>query len=70
MNKLPNTSRLFKPGRTRAKPGALDAADLGTCFGLEVSLDQSDEAPAEPTTPAQRASGWLRRLTSRQRTPG
>ena len=68
MNKPDSTSRLFKLGRTRARPAALDAADLGTCFGLEVSLDQPDEAPPESGTTAQRAGGWLRRLASRQRT--
>jgi len=69
MNKLLSTSRLFKLGRARTTPDTLDAADLGTCFGLEVSLDQCDEVPAEPATKAQRAGGWLRRLTWRQRTP-
>jgi hypothetical protein len=69
MNKLPSTSRLFKLGRARARPDSLDAADLGTCFGLEVSLDQCDLVPAEAATTAQRAGGWLRRLASRQRAP-
>jgi hypothetical protein len=67
MNKLPSSTRLFKLGRARATPVELDAADLGTCFGLEVSMDQPAEVPAESPGKAQRAGGWLRRLASRQR---
>lgn len=42
-----------------------DAADLGTCIGLEFSLDQ----PAAPTRAAPSpavSTGWVRRLASRR----
>lgn len=44
-----------------------DAADLGTCIGLDASLDtlpwqpEPDPAPAPATRP-----GWLRRLAPRK----
>jgi hypothetical protein len=65
MSKLPTTRKLFRLGRARSLPAELDPADLGTAFGLDMSLDQPDELPA--AAPVPRRAGWLRWLTSRHR---
>jgi len=57
---------LFQRLLARPAPTFDDAADLGTCFGLEVSLDQQDEAP-QPAAEPPRSASWVRRLTSRGR---
>ncbi len=40
-----------------------DPADLGTAFGLDLSMMQAAPEPA----PAERRPGWVRRLTTRRR---
>ena len=72
MNALPLPMRLlhFLRGRDRPPIGC-EAADMGTSFGLEMSLDQNSEPPPR----ARRGStglnevhtGWLRRLAQRYR---
>jgi hypothetical protein len=47
--------RPFRPARPHT-PVELDAADLGTCFGLEMSLDQPPVA--EVPVAARRAPWW------------
>jgi hypothetical protein len=49
--------------RTRRAPVAVDPADMGTCFGLEMTLTVPvAEAPA----PAPQARSWWQRLSSRK----
>lgn len=41
----------------------LDPADLGTCFGLELSL--ADEGPLPPVSPPPARAGWFARRAAR-----
>lgn len=45
--------RLFRWARTRPEPGAIDAADVGTAFGMELSIDEasSNDAASKPDRP-------------------
>jgi hypothetical protein len=45
--------RLFRWPRVPAEPGAVDAADMGTAYGMELSIDEANgnSATAEPDTP-------------------
>ncbi len=61
--KTPPPPRWFSHWRVAQRPAAIDAADLGTCFGLDVSLDEVPEAPASPR-PAR--PGWLQRWRARR----
>jgi hypothetical protein len=59
MNTPDQASRWLRPFRP-ARPHTVvehDAADLGTCFGLEMSLDQPPAA-AETTAATRRAPWW------------
>ncbi|MDE2397449.1 MAG: hypothetical protein KGM91_18605 [Burkholderiales bacterium] len=56
------------PGRwfARARPDLPDAADLGTSFGLDLSLDPLALEDAAPSPVANRCGrSWVQRLTSR-----
>lgn len=62
MNTAPSTLRSFLLGRTRRlAPVPDDPADMGTCFGLEMSL-----RPFEPAPPAPPASHWWQRWGARK----
>lgn len=67
MNKASRTPGLFQRLIARPAPVDLDAADMGTAFGLEISLDQPALPPLAP--PAARAPGWMQRLSGRAKTP-
>ena len=56
---------LFQRLLTRPAPQEYDAADMGTCFGLEMSLDQPDVAVLPPQATPGRARGWVQRLAGR-----
>ena len=56
---------LFRRWLARPVEHDLDAADLGTCIGLELSLDQPPE-PSE-TPPGVPGQGWIQRLKARSR---
>jgi len=61
--------RLFRFLRSRPAVKQDDAADMGTAFGLEMSLDQSefdDEPKAQVGAPTR---GWLSRLIGRRAGP-
>jgi hypothetical protein len=66
MNHRPKPSRLFGFGRRGRAAAALDAADLGTAFGLEVSLDQPPLAAAVAQADPGTRTGWLRRIAARR----
>jgi len=65
MGKSNTTSGLFQRLLARPAPALLDAADYGTAFGLEISLDQPDEDPVPAAPTPWRAPTWVQRLTSR-----
>ncbi len=44
-----------------AAPSVADAADLGTCFGLDLSLTPTP-LPAPPAAALQPSTGWTRLL--------
>lgn len=60
MNPASTTNRFLRFGRSTPKPAALDPADMGTCFGLEMTLDPSPVKPAGEGSPA--ARHWWQRL--------
>lgn len=62
MNPASTTNRLFRFGRSARKPAALDPADMGTCFGLEMTLDAPQAKPASETSPDSRH--WWQRLAA------
>lgn len=55
--------------RRRAQPEAVvadvDPADMGTCFGLEMSLDVVRQA-ADPASPAAEPAPWWERAGARK----
>ena len=68
MDKSNKTGGLFQRMRSRPAPTAADAADLGTCIGLEYSLCEAAEAPG-PAPEAARRPGWIERFTNRGKAP-
>lgn len=58
--------RWFAPWRAR-HPASVDAADHGTAFGLDMSLDD-DPPEAAPAPVLDRRPGWVRRLARRRPT--
>ena len=65
MNTAPSSLRSFLLGRARQVPAVVDPADMGTCFGLEMTLDQPPLL-AGPAEPVQRR--WWQRLSGRRTT--
>jgi len=65
MNKPATPSRWYTPWRnpTQAQD---DPADLGTAFGLDLSL-QDLAAPPRPAV-SRRLAGWVQRWAARRRT--
>lgn len=64
MNTALATLRFLRLGRRRVSDEH-EAADMGTCFGLEMSL-QSEEAAAPAPAPAPESSHWWQRLPARR----
>jgi len=66
MNKTANPPRWYAPwrqGEVRAADRTADPADLGTCFGLELTLAaMSTPGPAAPA----RRVGWMQRFSSKR----
>lgn len=58
--------RWFPAWRAHSPPPDADAADLGTAFGLDLSLDEMAHTPAQTPATARRP-GWISRLTSRRK---
>lgn len=56
--------RWFASWRVTGRLPQIDPADLGTAFGLDMSLDPDWTVPAAPVS---RTPGWVRRLTARRR---
>jgi hypothetical protein len=70
MSKAESNSRWYAPWRQASSGEFDDAADLGTAFGLDLSVASefahSAEAPLE-RTPAAPREGWIKRWTQRGR---
>ncbi len=65
MNKPAHPHRWFTGWRAAPRPVEDDPADLGTAFGLDLSmLPPAAEPPPEATRPAQ---GWVQRMTARRK---
>ena len=66
MNKAAPSHRWFAGWRAGVqRPPQDDPADLGTAFGLDMSLSELIHEPCPPTV-AHRP-GWVRRLASRRK---
>ena len=67
MTKAATPHRWFS-GWRQAQPAAdTDAADLGTAFGLDLSLNQIYQEP-QPAAPAvSRQPAWVQRLSARHK---
>lgn len=63
MNKAPTAAPWYAPWRN-ARPMEQDPADLGTAFGLDLSLNELYAEPIEEPEPARR--GWIQRLARRR----
>ena len=57
--------RWFAGWRSSQKPVDTDAADLGTAFGLDLSLNEMAHEPPVTVAPTLRRPGWVGRLTQR-----
>ena len=64
MSESSKPNRLFDLWRRRADEGmSSEPADVGTAFGLELSMLPDDEPSATLSTGAPGGTGWWRRLT-------
>jgi hypothetical protein len=59
--------RSFWPRRAQAETAvvAIDPADMGTCFGLEMCLDLP-RAASDPSSPAAEPAPWWERAGARK----
>ncbi len=64
-SKAGTPNRWFTGWRFAERAPQDDPADLGTAFGLDMSLDPDWAEPAAP--PVARPPGWVQRLTARRR---
>jgi hypothetical protein len=64
MSESSKPHRLFDLWRRRAdEAGTAEPDDVGTAFGLELSMLPDDEPSATQRTGAPGGTGWWRRLT-------
>ena len=68
MNPERRPSRLQRLMRLQTVATALDPADLGTAYGLDLSMAPAGAAAVEPSAES-RGRRWMRRL-SRRHNPG
>jgi len=66
MNKADPSPRWFSGWRASERQVQQDPADLGTAFGLDLSLNEIVHEPAPPAAAARRP-GWMARLASRRK---
>ena len=68
MTKAATSTRWFSAWRPAVRVVQDDPADLGTAFGLDMSM--VDDAPVPPTpAPGRQAQGWAQRLGWRRPRP-
>lgn len=66
MSKAVTPQRWFTGWRASPPTLDLDPADLGTAFGLDLSLNEMRHEPPA-ALPAARQPGWMSRLAARRR---
>jgi hypothetical protein len=66
MNKPAHGPRWYAPWRQGEARVADDPADVGTAFGLELTL-AAQTPPGTSPEPSARRPGWMQRLTTRRR---
>lgn len=66
MNTANATFRFLRFGRPRHVGPAEDAADMGTCFGLEMSLEEPTPIGTNQIEPPG-TTAWWERLSNRRR---
>jgi len=67
MSKAATPNRWFSGWRASPQPVDADPADLGTAFGLDMSLNEIAHEPPVTVTPAMHRPGWVGRLTLRRK---
>jgi hypothetical protein len=65
MGKTEQSNRWFSGWRSSTRPQEEDPADMGTAFGLDLSLNVLH--PETPPAPAARPASWVSRLTQRRK---
>jgi hypothetical protein len=68
MNKAAPPHRWFAGWRATERPVQDDPADLGTAFGLDMSLNELTHEP--PPATSERRVGWMQRLAGRSKPAG
>jgi hypothetical protein len=66
MDKADTPHRWFPGWRTAERPPQDDPADLGTAFGLDMSMCDSP-SPPPAVAPAGGRRGWMQRLAVRRK---
>ena len=67
MNKAPTSNPWYQPWRTARRSTDADAADQGTAFGLDMSLDHWQVEALDERPKLQRGPDWLTRWTNRRK---
>ena len=67
MNKPDASHRWFGHWRAVERPAQDDPADLGTAFGLDLSLSEAVDDGPGPPSPMDGQAGWMQRLTVRRK---
>lgn len=60
----PNLSSLWRRQDLPAETAEVDPADMGTCFGLDMTMDASPTVPADMEASA--APNWWERRSARK----
>lgn len=66
--KVVKPPRWFARWRAAPRPQEEDPADVGTAFGLELSMLPVPADPS-PAPPAERRAGWMLRRGDRRKNP-
>lgn len=67
MSKATTPNRWFQAWRPNPQPVEMDAADLGTAFGLDMSLNEIAHEPPVKAKPVSGKPGWVGRLALRRK---
>ncbi len=68
MDKTTAPHRWFSGWRAPAPAVDSDPADMGTAFGLDLSLHEMHQKTTPPGAAVPRQAGWMQRLTERNKT--
>lgn len=67
MSKAATPNRWFQNWRPSPQPADMDPADLGTAFGLDLSLNEIPHEPPVTVAPAFPRPSWVGRLALRRK---